>query len=96
MKTLLKSRSFWTVVLDFVFSVILYFIGKYLGESGASDVRFLIGALQPVALVLVAAFTADDIEERKAQTEIAIAKMDLEESRAWRASEKCCDEEKCC
>ena len=90
MNKLVQSRSFWVVVLDFVFSVILYFVSKYLGESVAADVRFMIGVLQPVALVLVAAFTYDDVEERKAQTELAVAKMELEEARAWHASEKCC------
>ena len=95
MKALLKSKSFWVVVLDFVFSVILYFVGKYLGESVGADVRFMIGVLQPVALVLVAAFTYDDVEARKAQTEIEVAKMDLAEARAYRSSE-CCKDEDCC
>ena len=97
MKTpLLQSRSFWVVVLDFVFSVILYFVSKYLGEPAATDVRFLIGALQPVALMLIGAFTYDDVEARRAQTEIEVAKIDLEQTRLWSLEEKCCDEEKCC
>jgi hypothetical protein len=48
-----SSRRFWLLVLDSVISIVLHF---YAG----GDVTFLIGALQPVFIALIIAYTVDD------------------------------------
>jgi hypothetical protein len=48
-----QSRRFWLLVLDSVISIVLHF---YAG----GDVTFLIGALQPVFVALIIAYTVDD------------------------------------
>jgi hypothetical protein len=54
LRGLLYSRKFLVLVLDTIISIILYF-------SGAPDVKFLIGSLQPVALVIIYAIAQEDI-----------------------------------
>jgi hypothetical protein len=53
---LLKSRTFWTILLDIVISLLLHYLG---GE----DTQFLIVTLQPLALFAIAKFTIDDREK---------------------------------
>lgn len=50
---LLQSRKFLVLVLDTIIAVVLHYYG---GE----DVKFLIGALQPVALMLIYAIAKED------------------------------------
>lgn len=54
---LLKSRTFWTILLDIVISLLLHYLG---GE----DTQFLIVTLQPLALFAIAKFTIDDREKQ--------------------------------
>jgi hypothetical protein len=49
----LKSRRFWLLIVDTVISILLHF---YVG----GEVNFLIGALQPVVIALIIAYTVDD------------------------------------
>ena len=51
--SLLQSRKFLVLILDTVISIVLHYYG---GE----DVQFLIGALQPVALMLIYAIAKED------------------------------------
>lgn len=51
--SILTSRRFWLLVLDSAGSIVLHFYG-------GPDVSFLIGALQPVFIALIIAFTIDD------------------------------------
>ena len=50
---IVTSRRFWLLVLDTVVTILLHF---YAG----GDVTFLIGALQPVFIALIIAYTVDD------------------------------------
>lgn len=59
-KALLMSRKFWLTVLDLVISGVLYFGGKYLGESVFADVKFMIAAIQPVFVVIIGAIAYED------------------------------------
>ena len=60
-KGLFGSRRFWTMLIYTIVSVALYFVGKYF-QVAAEDVKFLIAALLPIALALVAAYTVDDMQ----------------------------------
>lgn len=55
-----QSRRFWTMVISIVVALVLYFVGKYAGAY-IEDVRFVIDLITPLALMLIAAFTIDDI-----------------------------------
>lgn len=58
---LLQSRRFWTLLVDAVLSIALYFVGKYFAVA-LEDLRFLIIAIQPIAVALIAAYTIDDTQ----------------------------------
>lgn len=70
-ENLIKSRKFWTLMMDLVISLILYFGGKYMAPSVMEDVRFFIGAMQPVFLFLIAAIAYEDGQESKAMALVA-------------------------
>jgi hypothetical protein len=57
---LLHSRKFLILVLDTLVSIILYFGSKYVGESYFADIKFLIGALQAPALMLIYAIAREN------------------------------------
>ena len=48
MKTLWKSRKFKAVVLDVATSLALYFSARFLAPEIVGDIKFVIGAIQPV------------------------------------------------
>ncbi len=58
---LLHSRKFMVMLLDTTISLALYFGSKYLGGSAYDDVKFVIGLLQPVALMLIYAIAQEDV-----------------------------------
>lgn len=60
-KGLLISRKFWTLVLDVIVSTVLYFVGKYGSVSVFEDIKFLIAALQPVFVMLIASIAYEDV-----------------------------------
>ncbi len=64
--SLFRSRKFLVLLLDTVVSLLLYFGGKYLGGSAYDDVKFVIGALQPVALVLIYSIAQEDVAALRA------------------------------
>lgn len=71
-KSLLQSRRFLTLVVYTVISVALYFVGKYF-QVAAEDVKFLIAALLPIVLALIAAYTVDDMQAaRLEQTRLQV------------------------
>jgi hypothetical protein len=57
---LLKSRRFWTLISDFVISLVLFFITRSASPEIQDMVKFIIAALQPVIAVIIVAFTIDD------------------------------------
>lgn len=54
LRSLLFSRKFLVLILDTIISVILHF-------GGTENVEFLIGALQPVAMVIIYAIAMEDV-----------------------------------
>jgi hypothetical protein len=65
MKRLLNSSKFWALILDTVISSVLFFVGKYAVPELAEDIKFVIMALQPVFLVLIAAIAAEDVAVKR-------------------------------
>ena len=63
---LFQSRKFWLLILDLVISLVLYFGGKYLDPALFDDVKFLIGALQPVFAFIIAAIALEDAAAKRA------------------------------
>ena len=55
-----KDAKFWTLVLDALVSLALYFIGKYASPSVFEDAKMLIGAIQPIAIALFVGFLQRD------------------------------------
>ena len=61
-----KSRKFWYMLVDVVVSVSTFFVGKYVAPSATEDILFLIGALQPVVITLIASVAYEDGQEKRA------------------------------
>lgn len=72
--SLLESRKFWIMIIDLVVSVITYFVTKYFSPEAGRDVLFLIGALQPVVLMVVGSITVQNVEYIKAASTAAETK----------------------
>jgi len=62
---LLRSRKFLVAVLDVIFSLTLFFVGKYALPTIFEDVQIVIGAMQPVALFLIGAIAYEDGQEKR-------------------------------
>lgn len=57
---LFKDAKFLILLLDTIISIVLYFVGKYAGAGLFDDIQFLIYALQPVFLAVIAAIAAQE------------------------------------
>ena len=64
---LLYSRKFLLLCLDVLVSAVLYFIGKYAGNSLFADAKFLIGILQPVIIAIIIAIAVEDAAEKRSK-----------------------------
>ena len=73
--SLLQSRKFWLMVVNVVVSLITYFVTKYVNPEAAKDVLFLIGALQPVVIAVIASITVQNIEHIKADERLKSEKF---------------------
>lgn len=60
-----KSRKFWYMILDTVISCVLYFGAQNFGPQALEDIKFLIAALQPVIIVLIASVAYEDGQEKR-------------------------------
>lgn len=56
----LRDAKFWTLLIDALVSLALYFLGKYASPSTFEDAKILIGAVQPIFLALVIGFLQRD------------------------------------
>jgi hypothetical protein len=56
------------MVADVVVSVGSYFVTKYASPETTKDVLFMIGALQPVVLLVIGSLTVQNVAEIKAQS----------------------------
>lgn len=58
---LFHSRKFWIMIVDLVVSLATYFITRYASPAQANDALFLIGAIQPVVVTVVASITVQNV-----------------------------------
>jgi len=75
MQSLLKSRKFWIMLVDVVVSISTYFVGKYLSPETVKDILFLIGALQPVVLLVISFIGVQNVTAMKAEASLKEAKV---------------------
>lgn len=61
---LLRSRKFLVAILDMLVTLVTFFVGKYAGWA-LEDVTVVIGALQPVVLILIAAIAWEDAAAKR-------------------------------
>lgn len=57
-----KSRKFWLLILDTVVSGATFFVGRYVADADAEVVLFLIGLIQPVFLMVIGAYTYQNVK----------------------------------
>jgi hypothetical protein len=65
MDRLLHSSKFMLLVLDTIIVIALYSVEKY-APGSAADVKFYVGALQPVFIALIASIAHEDAAEKRA------------------------------
>ena len=65
---LLGSRKFLLMLLDVVVSGVLFFSGKYATPDALDNVKFLIAALQPVFITVIASIAHEDAAQIKADS----------------------------
>jgi hypothetical protein len=59
------DAKFWTLLVDSIVSALLFFFGKYSSPDVFDNVKFLIAAIQPiVVLILAGLFQAEAIALR--------------------------------
>ena len=59
---LLQSRRFWMVVLDLVIGIASYVAANLVPDPKLVDlIKFLVVAVQPVVITIIAAFTVEDV-----------------------------------
>jgi predicted membrane protein len=63
MSEIIQTGRFWLMVWDVVISLVLYFVVKYAAPDLATDVKFVIGALQLPIVTLIAAYTHENVAE---------------------------------
>lgn len=85
MKTpLLKSRRFWTAVLDATISIVSVVVSLQFSADVQKVIMSIVVALQPVFIALILAFTVDDITT-------AIAQVRIAEAQVWAKEKDCCE-----
>jgi len=65
-RLLLRSRKFWVLILDVLVSTIIFIASRYTSISVQTDVKFFIGALQPVFLFVISAIAYEDGATKRA------------------------------
>ena len=72
---LFKSRKFLIMLVNVIISVTTYFVTKYVNPEAGKDVLFLIGAMQPVVLAVIASITVQNVEYIKADERLKSEKF---------------------
>lgn len=74
---LLQSRRALTALVDLVVSVVLYFGGKYFAAD-LDTIKFMIGVFQVPALMVIAAYTVNDMHSNALDTQLEMHKASLD------------------
>ena len=73
---LLHSRKFWLLILDTIISTVTFVVGLYLDQKGQDLTKFFILTYQPVFIALITAVTVENVQQAKADSAQAIARID--------------------
>ena len=65
MPSIFYSRKFWLLIMDTIISLVLYFTAQGDPQT-AENVKFLIGALQPVFAMIIYSIVVEDAAEKSA------------------------------
>ena len=57
-----KSRKFWLLILDIVISTAAFLGARYLAPEAEEIVKFAVVTLQPVFLMLIAAYAYQNVK----------------------------------
>jgi hypothetical protein len=57
-----KSRKFWLLILDIVLSSAAFFGARYLDPDAQEIVKFAVLTLQPVFIMLIVAYTIQNVK----------------------------------
>jgi hypothetical protein len=76
MNGLIYSRKFWITMLDLVISTATYFISKYVNPATGQDVLWLVAAWQPVVLMLINSIAREDVADKLAASDRAVANIE--------------------
>lgn len=76
MNNLLKSRRFWTAVVGAIATLTIYFVGRY-AAAGLEDVQMVLNVLLPIILVLIGAYTVDDLVATWTAAQVEIRQAEL-------------------
>jgi hypothetical protein len=66
MASLLKSRKFWITIWDVLISTGTYFITQYAAPTVGKDILWVIGAWQPVVMMLIYSIALEDAATKSA------------------------------
>jgi hypothetical protein len=55
-----KSRKFWIMICDVVLSTVTYFVAQYVSPQAGDNIRWLIGAWQPVIYAVINGIALED------------------------------------
>ena len=77
MDKVLTSRRFWTLLVDTLVSLALYFVGKYAAPALTDDVKFGVMVLQPVVALLIVAYTVDDVNAARLDAHVQVKLAEL-------------------
>ena len=75
------------MVTSIVFSMLIFFIGKYL-STATEDIKFVVGALQPLAWFLIVSYTIDDMGEKSLEKTRMSLQYNVDVARAMSAGAK--------
>lgn len=68
LKALFNSRKFWTLIFDMVISLAIFFVGKYSSPDTLEMAKYVIAAIQPVFLFVIAGIAFEDGMAKRAGT----------------------------
>jgi hypothetical protein len=74
---LLQSRRFWLMLVDIVTSTVLFLVTGYftIDPKTVDLIKYLIGALQPVIIAVIIAYTADDTVKAVLDHKMAVVQL---------------------
>ena len=71
-----KSRKLWIMIVDIVFSTIIYFVGQYASPQIAEDVKWVILSWQPAVFAVINGIATEDAANVTASATLKVADIE--------------------